>query len=359
MTHLYRISNLIELLFGFRSTASRLNTCALKREQKFVRWWEVIQPLDTKLFDARNFIRIQVSIDLSLPLCRGRLISLNDGKEVWVSFKYERLPNICYWCGCLTHDDKDCDLWIESEGTLRADQRAFGPYLHASPFVATRKNVIQVPGYYAEKKKTNFTTSSDRALGQPPQSGGAVVSEQPQVEEGSNANSFNALSMCNGFFGVKSQSETVTCSVTIPTNTVIIGDLLELDNLEKASNDTDEELRRVGRKVEAVECQNNPKAREVLSDAYETLTKPRAAHVDPRASSSNENRRILPGWTRRHREKSNPVQSQGQPILGQKRNFEEYEENNGVSAKCFQASQFDGHKNFLLVESDSQPHQQQ
>ena len=103
---------------------------------------EVIQPSDTRLFDAGNFIRVQVSIDLSLPLCRGHLISLSDEKEVWVSFKYEHIANICYWCGCLTHDDKDYDLWIESEGTLQADQRAFGPHLCAPPFVATRKNVI-------------------------------------------------------------------------------------------------------------------------------------------------------------------------------------------------------------------------
>ena len=180
------------------------------------------------------------------------------------------------------------------------------------------------------------------------------MSEQPQVEEGSNADSFNAPSMCNGFFGVKSQSETVTSSATIPANIVIIGDLLEPDNLGKACNDTDEEVRRVGREVEAAEYQNNLKAREVFSDAYETLTKPCAPHVDPRASSSNENKRILPGWTRasssnenkrilpgwirRHREKSNAMQSQGQPILGQKRNFEESKENNRVSAKRFQAS---------------------
>ena len=82
---------------------------------------EVIQSSHTKLFDARNFIWLQVSIDPSLPLCRGRLISLNDRKEVWVSFKYERLPNIYYWYGHLTHDDKDYDLWIESKGTLQAD----------------------------------------------------------------------------------------------------------------------------------------------------------------------------------------------------------------------------------------------
>lgn len=57
---------------------------------------DVIKPSDTKLFDAGNFIHLQVSIDLSLPLCSGRFISLNDGKELWVSFKYEGLPNVCY-----------------------------------------------------------------------------------------------------------------------------------------------------------------------------------------------------------------------------------------------------------------------
>ena len=44
-------------------------------------------------------MRVRVSIDVTLPLCRGRLISFENGDkgEGWVSFKYERLPNICYW----------------------------------------------------------------------------------------------------------------------------------------------------------------------------------------------------------------------------------------------------------------------
>uniref|UniRef100_A0A7N2R6A8 Zinc knuckle CX2CX4HX4C domain-containing protein n=1 Tax=Quercus lobata TaxID=97700 RepID=A0A7N2R6A8_QUELO len=58
----------------------------------------------------------RVSLDASLPLCSGRVISLGDDHQLWVSFKYKCLPNICYWCGCLDHDDKDCDIWIESEG---------------------------------------------------------------------------------------------------------------------------------------------------------------------------------------------------------------------------------------------------
>ena len=32
-------------------------------------------------------------------------------------------PSLCYWCGCLTHDDKDCDLWVQSSGTLTLDKQ--------------------------------------------------------------------------------------------------------------------------------------------------------------------------------------------------------------------------------------------
>ena len=57
---------------------------------------EVFAPTDPKIFDGGNFIRVQASIDLSLPLCQGRLISVGEGgKQVWISFKYERLLNMC------------------------------------------------------------------------------------------------------------------------------------------------------------------------------------------------------------------------------------------------------------------------
>ena len=131
-----------------------------------------MRPTETRLFDASNFIRLQVSIDTSLPLCRGHLISLHDGKEIWVSFKYERLPNICYRSSRLTHYDRDCNLWIESEGTLRIDdQKEFGPQLRAPPFTPSKRIVIKVPGYYAEKKRGSTTTTAGQASGKPPQQG--------------------------------------------------------------------------------------------------------------------------------------------------------------------------------------------
>ncbi|KAK9987030.1 hypothetical protein SO802_031981 [Lithocarpus litseifolius] len=122
---------------------------------------EVIKQSDSKFYDGGNFIRVKVSVDITMPLCRGRNITLKDDKQV--SFKYKRLPNICYWCGRLMHDDRDCEIWIESEGTLKNDQKEFGPSLRSPPFVVSKKNTIVVPGYYSMRK----TTMKGRQTSQP------------------------------------------------------------------------------------------------------------------------------------------------------------------------------------------------
>ena len=66
-------------------------------------------------------------------------------------------PSLCYWCGGLTHDDRDCDLWVQSNGTLTLDKQQFGPSLRAPPYTSAGKDFIYVLGYYERKggrKKT-------------------------------------------------------------------------------------------------------------------------------------------------------------------------------------------------------------
>ena len=50
-------------------------------------------------YESSHFVRVRVRIDITKPLCRGRKIGLSNGEEGWVSFKYEHLSNLCYWCG--------------------------------------------------------------------------------------------------------------------------------------------------------------------------------------------------------------------------------------------------------------------
>jgi len=114
-------------------------------------------------------------------MCRGQLITLENGKQVWITFKYERLPNFCYWCGRLSHDDRDCELWIESEGTLKTEERQFGPRLRAPTFVRSRKLGVKAPGYYESRKKT--ASSSSNAAMDTENSGQAMENLRGTVEQ--------------------------------------------------------------------------------------------------------------------------------------------------------------------------------
>ena len=111
--------------------------------------------------EGGSFMRVRVRLDITIPLSRGRKVSLGRGKELWVSFKYERLPNICYWCGYLNHDDRDCEAWIESEGSLKEEDKQFGPWLRAAPVSRAQKTVVTIPGFY---KKTKGASSIPKNL---------------------------------------------------------------------------------------------------------------------------------------------------------------------------------------------------
>ena len=72
--------------------------------------------------EGGHFIQVRVMIDITLPLCKGRVITLENGSKHWVQFRYEHLPNLCFWCRRLNHVDKNCELWLQSKGTLIVDQ---------------------------------------------------------------------------------------------------------------------------------------------------------------------------------------------------------------------------------------------
>ncbi len=91
-------------------------------------------------------MRIRVSMDLTKPLCRGRKATLEKGREVWISIKYERLPNFCYWCGLVSHSDKDCPHWLRNQEKMQLEVQQFGPWLRASNERPWRKTRIKIEG---------------------------------------------------------------------------------------------------------------------------------------------------------------------------------------------------------------------
>ena len=51
---------------------------------------------DIEEFEGGNYMQVWVSTDITKPLSRGRKVEFSNGEVSWVSFKYERLPNLCY-----------------------------------------------------------------------------------------------------------------------------------------------------------------------------------------------------------------------------------------------------------------------
>ena len=81
-----------------------------------------------------DFLRVHVEIDVSKPLCRGRRVALDKNEEIWISFKYEKLSNFCYWCDLISHDGKDCDIGLARKDTRNIEPHQYGPWLRAMPF---------------------------------------------------------------------------------------------------------------------------------------------------------------------------------------------------------------------------------
>ena len=102
--------------------------------------------------EGGRFVRVRVRVDITKPLCRGRVVDLEEGGRVWVSFKYERLPIICYWCGRLDHDERNCSLWIDSRGSLKPQDKQFGSFMRASQSENTRNSVVHVSGFFDDRK---------------------------------------------------------------------------------------------------------------------------------------------------------------------------------------------------------------
>ena len=70
---------------------------------------EVVEVEKRQKLEAQNFfMRVKVSIPTSKPIRWGGFIGGSDGKRYWVTFKYERLPLFCHFCGFLGHHLKHC-----------------------------------------------------------------------------------------------------------------------------------------------------------------------------------------------------------------------------------------------------------
>lgn len=78
-----------------------------------------------------RFARVRVRIDITRPLHRGLMIITEEkiGK-LWIPCRYEKIPEFCYWCGCIGHTQTEC-VDPKMEG-LNNEGPQYGPWMRAS-----------------------------------------------------------------------------------------------------------------------------------------------------------------------------------------------------------------------------------
>lgn len=85
-----------------------------------------------------KFLRVQVKIDLNLPIRKGMTVQFKDGKVLWIYFKYKKLPNFCHNCGKLGHTLMDCEQSDLVKEATEGEEPAYREWLRASPLKKNR-----------------------------------------------------------------------------------------------------------------------------------------------------------------------------------------------------------------------------
>lgn len=189
----------------------------------------------------------------------------------------------------------ETELWINSEGTLTPEQREFGPYMRAPPFVAARSTIL-VPGFYAEKKKKFSGTPGDIDSGRSSDSGRGRAPEQPQGVMASNNVSIEGEEINVSLR--RNEGDGIIREDSVNQNRfneIIIETPKETEIAEKMSNvelSLAQEFGAAKLLVMSSNVSKNPKARDNLSEPP-TLNKSRAAKENkvqgssaPRASAT-------------------------------------------------------------------------
>ena len=98
--------------------------------------------------EGGKFLQIRLLIDITKPLPRCCKL-WSEGEHVgWALLKFERFPNFCCWCGRVTHNERDCEVWLQGKGNLKKEEQQYGDWLRAKPVQNTKKKktVVVVSG---------------------------------------------------------------------------------------------------------------------------------------------------------------------------------------------------------------------
>lgn len=80
--------------------------------------------------DVCKFIKFKVEIDLHKPIVPGWTLDLGTETPIWIDFRYERLPNVCFNCERFDHESGLCPYASPNHPSSVGNEK-FGVWLRA------------------------------------------------------------------------------------------------------------------------------------------------------------------------------------------------------------------------------------
>ncbi|KAF4351648.1 hypothetical protein G4B88_025094, partial [Cannabis sativa] len=126
-----------------------------------------VQKADVTKIVTKGFFTFKVWCDISIPICPGFLFPI-ECRRIWLPFKYDRLPFMCFKCGFVGHDTRVCAKpVIMIEDGLRKQLSGYGAWLRvderrglsASPSQGSLgRGPTATPPGFPEKRASLFNT---------------------------------------------------------------------------------------------------------------------------------------------------------------------------------------------------------